>query len=402
MPGGMGTRLAASSYVDAGPDFSALFRIKVNLLATNMSQIRSIQVLRAMAALSVAFGHLQSEALTMPAAAPHSYAPILLDLTGSGVDLFFVISGFVMVYASQDLFGSADGGRRFLKRRIARIVPLYWMMTTLFLVTLIVMPHALSSAAPSAIETLTSYFFIPYAHAGSDVIRPVYKLGWTLEYEMFFYFVFAASLFLPLRKALYGIAILFACFVALGAVLTHSPGAFAFWSDPIILEFLMGAVVAVAFIEGWRFSFGGTLVLLLAGICGFAVTSALGLNAHGPWRPLLWGLPAVLILTAATLRTEGSSASGRMMSFLVLLGDASYALYLLHPMVIRPLRLIWDRVGLSATVSPWTFIALAIIILMPVSIFVHIWIERPMTKFARGLLSARQPVVAPTRVYNEL
>jgi exopolysaccharide production protein ExoZ len=368
--------------------------------AAQMSQIRSIQILRAAAALSVVFGHLQSEALTMPAASTHGYAPVLLDLTGAGVDLFFVISGFVMVYASQDLFMSADGSWRFLKRRIARIVPLYWSMTTLFLLTLVAMPHALSSAAPRALETLTSYLFIPYAHAGSDVIRPVYKLGWTLEYEMFFYLVFAALLFLPMRAALYGIGGLFTGLVALGAILAPSPGAFAFWSDPIIFEFLMGALIAVAFIDGHRMSRGGMLALLIAGICGFAVTTASGLDAHGPWRPLLWGLPAALILSAAVLRDEAPAAAGYAMSALVLLGDASYALYLLHPMVIRPLRLMWDHAGLSATASPWSFIALGILVVVPVAIVVHLWIERPMTKFARRLLSARQSA-APKRAYNE-
>jgi exopolysaccharide production protein ExoZ len=114
-----------------------------------MSQIRSIQVLRAVAALLVAFGHLQAESVTMAAAASSGYRPILLDLTGAGVDLFFIISGFVMVYASRDLFERAGGGQLFLRRRVARIVPLYWAVTTVFLLTMMVIPHALATAAPT-------------------------------------------------------------------------------------------------------------------------------------------------------------------------------------------------------------------------------------------------------------
>ena len=360
-----------------------------------MAQIRSVQALRAIAALSVVLGHLQTEALTMPAATSSGYRPIILNLTGAGVDLFFVISGFVMVYASRELLQSADGGWLFLKRRIARIVPFYWMMTTLFLLTMVLMPHALSSAAPTGVEVLKSYLFIPYAHAGADVILPVYKLGWTLDYEMFFYFVFAALLFLPMRWRISVITILFSGLVALGATLSPSPGILSFWTNPIILEFVMGAFIAMALLQGWRMGSGSAIGLLFLGVCGFALTTIVDLDAHGSWRPLLWGLPAALIVAAAALKDEAIVPAGRAMGFLVASGDASYALYLLHPMIIRALRLIWDRIGLSSSLSPWIFIGVALAILMPLSLFVHGRIERPMTKYAQKLLAFRR-VAAPS------
>lgn len=359
-----------------------------------MPQIRSIQILRAAAALSVAFGHLQSESLTMPAAAASNFKPILLDLTGAGVDLFFIISGFVMVYASRDLFESATGGRTFLRRRIARIVPLYWLTTTVFLLTMLLLPHALSSAPPTSLEIVKSYFFIPYAHAGAKDILPIYKLGWTLNYEMFFYVVFAILLFLPMHRALSGIAALFLALVAMGAVFSPAAGPFAFWTRPIILEFVMGAFLALIFLAGRRLSPWQALLLLIFGLVGFAATTISGFDAHGAWRPLLWGLPAVLIVAAAVLRdAERESKSGLLVSF-VLLGDASYALYLLHPLVIRALRLTWDRFGLSHSVSPWLFVGLALLLIVPAAILVHLFFERPMTRHIQKLLTPA-PAASP-------
>jgi peptidoglycan/LPS O-acetylase OafA/YrhL len=363
-----------------------------------MSQIRSIQVLRAVAALLVAFGHLQAESVTMAAAASSGYRPILLDLTGAGVDLFFIISGFVMVYASQDLFERAGGGQLFLRRRVARIVPLYWAVTTVFLLTMMVIPHALATAAPTWIEILQSYLFIPYAHAGSDVMQPVYKLGWTLNYEMFFYLVFALVMFLPMRWAVYGIAVAFACLVAIGALVPSAPGVVIFWTHPIILEFVMGAFIAMAYLHEWRLPIGLAALLFAAGLCGFALTVMAGPDAHGPWRPLLWGLPAAAIVAAAVCKGETAAPAGRVMIFFVALGDASYALYLLHPMVIRVLRLIWDRFGLSVSVTPWIFIALGFVLVVPISMIIHVWIEKPMTKSARRLFGPRRPTVAAASV----
>jgi exopolysaccharide production protein ExoZ len=97
-----------------------------------MSRLGTIQVLRALAALMVALGHLQHEALTLAAAKTNGFSPVFLGLSGVGVDLFFVISGFVMVFGSRKLFGEPGAAATFMARRVARIVPLYWLMTSLF------------------------------------------------------------------------------------------------------------------------------------------------------------------------------------------------------------------------------------------------------------------------------
>ena len=343
-----------------------------------MSQIRSIQVLRAAAALAVTFGHLEHEAASLPAAARTGFAPILLGLSGAGVDLFFVISGFVMVYASRDLFARPDAVRLFLARRIARIVPLYWLVTTLFLVTILA-AHVLSSAPPTAAEIVKSYLFIPYEPHDGGAMQPVYKLGWTLNYEMAFYVAFSAALVLPARAAVLATALLFAGLVAVGAAVPFAAGVLAFWTNPIILEFVFGAALAIAFLEGARLGPAAAGLALLAGLAGFAATTVLGLEAHGAWRPLLWGVPAALIFAGAVL-VPARLPSGRGAGALVALGDASYAIYLLHPLIVRGLRLAFDKTHASVTASPWLFIALGLGLVVPLALAAHRWVERPSTR----------------------
>jgi len=123
-----------------------------------VEQIAIIQVLRAIAAFSVAIGHTQRNAILVAAANHREFHPVLLDLTEAGVDLFFVISGFVMVYASRKLFAAPGGGLYFLSRRMARIVPLYWAMTTIFLTVMLLSPKLIPVARPELTEILASYF----------------------------------------------------------------------------------------------------------------------------------------------------------------------------------------------------------------------------------------------------
>ena len=172
------------------------------------SRLGMVQALRAIAALTVVFGHAQTEALSLVAAKAGGLSTFLVDKTGAGVDLFFVISGFVMVHASQRLFGEAGAAKTFLLRRLFRIVPLYWAVTTLFLLAMLATPALLSSDAPTLVEIVKSYLFVPYAKAGAEMMQPVYKLGWTLNYEMFFYGLFGLVIWMPLDRAVAGLAAL--------------------------------------------------------------------------------------------------------------------------------------------------------------------------------------------------
>src|SRR5215467_252489 len=147
-------------------------------------RIGGIQVLRALAAVLVTICHAQAEIAKIGGLASAWPPAALANLAGFGVDLFFVISGFIMVYSTDQLFGTAHGPMEFLKRRLLRIVPLYWIVTSLYLALTLLIPE-FAKGYPAGF-LIASYLFIPAARP-DGVIEPLVGQGWTLNYEMLFY-----------------------------------------------------------------------------------------------------------------------------------------------------------------------------------------------------------------------
>lgn len=344
-----------------------------------MERIALIQVLRAIAALSVAVGHTQRNAILVAAANHREFDPILLDLTEAGVDLFFVISGFVMVFASRDLFAKPGGGLVFLSRRIARIVPLYWSMTTIFLTAMLVSPNLIPVGRLGPAEILASYFFVPYYRPEESWMHPVYSVGWTLNYEMFFYAVFGCVIAFPVKRALMVLTAVFCTLTVAGVIFRPAPGIFFFWSRPIILEFVMGAWIGYVRLTEFRVTNRTAAILVLAGAAGFALQVIIGIYAHGYWRPLVWGLPAAAIIAAATLSNWNIAARG-VWKPMVLLGGASYALYLVHPMAVHAMHLLWVKLGLPAYASETVYFFVTLAPLPLVAVAIYLCFEKPVTK----------------------
>ena len=222
-----------------------------------------VHLLRAVAALAVMFAHAHSSALVMGIG---NYVPDF-PIGAAGVDLFFVISGFVMVVASADLFGRRGAPLYFFLRRLARIVPLYWFVTGIFLFILFAGRHH-STTYLSVSDVMTSLLFIPH-QLPSGVVAPIYGLGWTLNFEMMFYVVFSAVLFLRPRIA---IPMLSVAMLGLGYVVPRFPLGLpvSFWANPIIVEFVFGMIIGLARLEGYRMPKWLAALLVAAAICWFA------------------------------------------------------------------------------------------------------------------------------------
>jgi exopolysaccharide production protein ExoZ len=353
-----------------------------------VKQIAAIQVLRAIAALSVAIGHTQRNAILVAAANHREFDPILLDLTEAGVDLFFVISGFVMVYASRDLFAAPGGGLSFLSRRIARIVPLYWSMTAIFLTAMLVWPKLIPGARPGLTEILASFFFIPYYRPDEHWMHPIYSVGWTLNYAMFFYAVFCCVIAFPVKRALTVLTVVFCTLTIAGIIFRPAPGIFFFWSRPVILEFAMGAWIGYVGLTEFRITSRSAAILTLAGTAGFAFQVISGIYAHGDWRPIVWGLPAAAIITAATLSNWNIPARG-VWKPMTLLGGASYALYLMHPMGVHAMHLLWDKLGLPAHASETVYFFVTLVPLPLLAVAIYLCFEKPVTKALQVRLQHR-------------
>lgn len=337
--------------------------------------IENIQSLRALAATLVVFVHLEVF-LRLLGLAPFGYG---------GVDLFFVISGFIMVHTTRR---KPIGPGAFIANRLLRIAPLYWLLTCAVYAVALVAPSLLGATSADPVELVESLLFVPFRKS-SGAIYPVLFVGWTLNYEMFFYALFAVGLFAPKRE--HGVLAVMAALVALvvlGRVLPSRAAAYTFYTDPIVLEFGFGMALAL---WGGRLRVSSARArrgLLAAGALGLLATAALVFLLPDVERVLTYGVPAALVVTVAvTLHQSGVSVSNRA---LLALGNASFALYLTHPFVTQAAT----KVATHWRLSPFLAAAgagLSFCAVCVVGIAAHLALERPLTKACRRIVSGRVP-----------
>ena len=208
-------------------------------------KIHHLQTLRAIAASLVVADHALEYSIRRQMLGEHCFA-LAWTLGWIGVAVFFVISGLIMVRSSYNSFGDFAQARRFGIRRILRVVPLYWLVTLVFLMVLLARTNAVDLA-----EFVKSLLFIPYLSPGLSGMRPIVGQGWTLNYEMMFYALFTLSLTL---KRVWGLAFIFVVLTgSVGYRLMSWPATpysdpitpLQFWTDPIILLFALGMLVGL-------------------------------------------------------------------------------------------------------------------------------------------------------------
>jgi exopolysaccharide production protein ExoZ len=359
------------------------------------AKLDNLQMLRALAAFSIVVLHAFHETENLAVSAGGSPVGLPNSNLAFGVDIFFVLSGFIMAHTAASEFGKDGAPLRFFRRRCARVVPLYWLLTTVMLIGATIAPSLLNVPVGSLYHVIASYLFIPDAR-GVGEVRPVMALGWTLNYEMLFYVMFSLALMAPIR---FGVAWLSALMVMLA--LSHNfidPGhaPVLFWTDPLILEFLFGVYIALIYRAGWRLGAGTALLVSAVGLIGF-------LRLSTPWDDaalpvfLRSGVPAAVMVLAAALGP--SAPNNRLTTALVLLGDASYSLYLVHPFVLRPARAIWSK-AVGGHLPIWLFVPSAVVVCVVVAVIVYRRVESPLTAFAKALnrradASRLRPLRAP-------
>lgn len=275
-------------------------------------ELLSIQYLRAFAAIGVLVFHAAERAGV-------GFGP-----GAAGVDIFFVISGFIMWVISGVGPQSSLG---FLRRRATRIVPLYWLVTLGVAATAIAVPAAFPNLRPTADHIVKSLLFYPHVDASGE-IAPLIVPGWTLDYEMFFYALFAAWLLAASHRRLLGLSLTMGLLALAGYTLRPSDAALATYTNPLLLEFLAGVWLGNAWVEGFRLRRRSAIAAIVLGMVGFAVVAATGINVD-PVRILVWGVPALLIVAGAiSLEPLPDWPIAKF------LGDASYSIYLVHGLAI--------------------------------------------------------------------
>jgi peptidoglycan/LPS O-acetylase OafA/YrhL len=359
----------------------------------------TVQALRGVAAMMVVVGHSQSAIAGVVGAAGGRFARSALVPWGAGVDLFFVISGFIMIHASARLFARPGARGEFLRRRLVRIVPLYWLVTTIFLALLGAASFKGGDAFPSAGAILASYAFVPADTYGAGRLFPVFDLGWTLNYEMFFYALLMLVVAWPRGRALAALGLLLAVLVGVGGL---APGDTAswFWTRPIILDFALGAVVGA--LVAARIELPGTARVAVA-LVGAAVLLAdptglfngpLGTTVANDWpRVVMAGVPVAAVLAAALLGPE--PALPRLAWPVMRIGDASYSLYLFHPFALIATEKLAQKLPAVHAAPGWLLVAMTVLAALAIAFAAYRWIERPMTAALTRRLALRPPVLPP-------
>jgi exopolysaccharide production protein ExoZ len=341
----------------------------------------NIQALRFVAAMMVLYAHLLNETVGhgLPLSQPAQ------DHTGiawrTGVDAFFIVSGFIMYYLSHDKFGSARNAATFLKRRFMRVAPMYWLFTALMLIALAVFhDHIIHNDIDLAIA-IKSLLFIPTVRADGDTY-PILAVGWTLNYEIFFYLMFAAAMLARRRVGLIGLVVLFFGLSLAGHGVANSMTLAKFYSDPIIVEFLLGIGLAQLYLMGARVPVLAQWALIAA---GFALMAVMG--RHQSLERWIWGgLPALVVAAGMAL---GPEIRGR---WLALGGDASYSLYLSHPFVLSALTLVWSKAKLAT--DGWIYVLVGLVLCTAAAVAVYRFIETPMLAWLRRRLDPVASVAA--------
>jgi len=328
----------------------AKWRGKFESIAERMQILYSIQFLRFVAAFLVVLDH--SEYLYGVSRGSNPTLTYLFGLGAIGVHIFFVISGFIMVYTS---FGPRPlTPTTFLARRFLRIYPIYWVYAALYVVAY-----------------QKSFSLVPML--GAAALAPGYSSsiigqGWTLTYEVFFYLCFAASMTLGM---IWSVVALTVAFVALTMAhpLAGSNVALGVITNPILMEFVLGAWIGVALLterlptrSTWLLPLSLLLILVEAAV-GYKRLPSL----------LMWGIPSAMLLAGiVAVEIQGVPRWIKRVSFL---GDSSYSLYLLHAAFLSGLFSLQDSGSNEALIC----ITLALLT-AGLSILPYYFVERPLLK----------------------
>lgn len=350
----------------------------------NAPRLDGIQILRGFAALAVVITHLfMMERKYSPDQILGDWA----DLGALGVDLFFVISGFIMVYVTQDRSRAHSKPAGFLLGRITRIYPLYWAISAALLCVWLVRPDMVFSSAKAEPDLIKSFFLWP------DIRDPLLAVAWTLIHEMYFYIVFTAVLLFA-RKWLavfligWGLMTMAGWAMGLGAANYEARLVF----NPLTLEFILGAFTAMLFIKS-----GGRLsgVTLLAGAALLLVSCAALMQAGAPdfdlthIRAAYFAIPAALI-TYGMAGTYGMARLGtsatRLRKWGIKLGDWSYALYLSHVLSLSLIGYVWARVSKEGPLDNFIALLVMLIFALGVAALLHIAFEKPVLKLSKRAL----------------
>jgi peptidoglycan/LPS O-acetylase OafA/YrhL len=340
--------------------------------------------MRATAAFVVMFRHITGEGVNFYGLNKEKGFVHFVYVTNPFVDLFFITSGFIITHITM----RETSPRIFFSKRIARIVPTYWFYTTLTLIAAFVIGTYKRGNEKDFLYIISSYLFIPAANSKGHIF-PFLEIGWTLNYEMFFYFIFVLSLFIKKRNTGVLALLFFIVFSSLaGYYIPEKYTALKFWSDPIILEFGYGIILAILYDKGIRISVAWKWIMMVAAIMFDCVVILFLSKYINDYRFFLLGIPMTVFFAAMALEEKNSKHS-KLYMWMFGIGLSSYSLYLAHPFILRSVTVVFLKLR-WATPTAWVFAAILMFTLaVVVSKLSYKYIEMPSQKKVRQWLKVK-------------
>lgn len=299
----------------------------------------SVQYLRGVAACMVLLEHIGHKS------AQHSSNVLSgWHAGGAGVDLFFLISGFIMCHTMLEKHQQPNAAVSFLWRRVLRIIPLYWFVTCLALVPYFLMPSQVNSSGGST-DLFSSFFLLPTS--GVYLVAN----GWTLSYEFLFYALFTFGLLFSRGIGSLLVVLMLLALAMLGFLQPQNSLWGAFLSNQLLLEFAVGIGL------GYYLSYIQRLpIIIMPLLIGVGIGALLAVNQgiQSNIRVIDFGVPMLLIMIAGLgLEKELRKSPKQLLN---LLGDSSYAMYLIHPFILVAGAMVLSKLGLTDAMGGWLFV----------------------------------------------
>ncbi|WP_159096381.1 acyltransferase [Miniimonas sp. S16] len=294
-----------------------------------------------------------------------------------GVDIFFVISGFVMMITAPPFRRLSGGWRYFAMRRVTRIVPMYWIATTVKILTVLAIPGVAINNALNPEHLVASYFFLPTRNE-VGVVEPVLGVGWTLTFEMFFYAVFCVALLLRVSPYIFSTVVMVLVAAGQGLGLGEdSTIVWGFYLDRVVLYFVIGMTIAKLVVSPrvrrW---------LVPLAVLASVVAVCLALAGRLEWfrdAPFRMAVVCALVLTVVALEDWLAPRLPRLVLFL---GDASYSVYLFHPLIAPIVPAVLAYLGWRVG---WLSVIGSVLAALVGCSLIYRFVERPIIRASRRL-----------------
>jgi peptidoglycan/LPS O-acetylase OafA/YrhL len=356
-------------------------------------KLNSIQFLRAVAALLVVYEHSMDVANQYGSSWQQKFYH--LDNFGCiGVDLFFVISGFIITYVANK-YNGASQGIHFLAKRFVRINPVYYIATGLclglYILQLQVNHIPFAKDFNQTMSSLMDAILVVPTSGDIESFKPLLIVGWTLAFEWLFYFLFFLVILWNVKYKTLILLGLILLLIGIGQLISPNDLRLQFISNPIMLEFIMGVIICQMYLRSGKLPTWVGVTCLSIGLISYLLLIRLGFG--NVWYYLgtingklslnkffLWGIPSSCIV-AGCVFLEKNGYLSRLFNnkWSILLGNASYSIYLLHYIILNVFTLIYIKTKffLPADAMIW----LQGIVATSIAIGFYKLVEKPLLKY---------------------